>query len=522
MSLDGKKHPHRVLKWLLASFAGLVGLAGVSAAYLRWFSPLDRAWVVRTLEKRYEANVELDSFRASLFPDVDIEGEGLVLRRKDQPGAPPLASVRKFSLNALWLELLRRPRHFGTVRLEGMVLNIPPRRHDQGVTPHGKKQKRNVAPFVLDEVVADGTTLNVFSAKAGKPPRAFDIKRLRLRSAGTGQPMSFEATLTNPVPVGEIQSNGKFGPWNPDDPSLTPVAGSYSFQHADLSTIRGLAGILSSEGRYEGVLSQINVEGKTDTPNFALGVTGNPVHLRTEFTALVDGVNGDTFLRPVTAHIGSSTIVANGGVVRTSGLPGRTILLTAVAEPARLEDVLRLAVKSSRPPMTGSVDINTSIDIHPGAEDIAKRLKLDGRFTIRSAHFTNADAEQKISSLSRIGQGKRGDMEIQNVALDMQGQFVLADGLVKFSRLSFNVPGAGVQLHGDFGLVSQQLDFEGELRLQAKVSQMTTGVKSVLLKAVDPLFARDGAGIVLPIKITGTKNSPSFGVEVGKIFGRGR
>jgi hypothetical protein len=522
MSPEEKKHPHRILRWLLVSFAGLLLLAGISAAYLRWFSPFDRAWCIRTLEKRYEANVELKSFSASLFPVVDIEGEGLVLRRKDQPEAPPLASVGKFSLNALWLNLLRTPRHLGTVRLEGLVLNIPPRRPDQGVAQHGKRQKRNVAPFVLDDVVADGTTLNVFSANAQKPPRAFVIEKLRMRSAGTGQPMSFEATLTNSVPVGEIHSSGKFGPWNADDPSMTPLAGSYSFQHADLSTIRGLAGILSSEGRYEGVLSQINIEGKTDTPNFALGVTGNPVHLKTEFTALVDGVNGDTFLRPVTAHIGSSTIVARGGIARTFGSPGRTILLTAVAQSARLEDVLRLAVKQPRPPMTGTVDINTSIDIHPGTEDIAKRLKLDGRFAIRSAHFTNADAEQKISSLSRLGQGKRGDTEIQNVALDMQGQFVMANGLVKFSRLSFSVPGAGIQLHGNFGLVSQELDFEGEVRLQAKVSQMTTGIKSVLLKAVDPLFARDGAGIVVPIRISGTKTSPTFGIEVGKIFGRGR
>ena len=523
---SNRKAPlHRLLVWLVTGMGGLAALAAISAAYLRWFSPIDRAWVVRTLETRYEANVELKSFRASLFPRIDIEGEGLVLRRKDRPGLPPLASIRRFSVGALWLNLLRRPRHLGTVTFEGLVINVPPRRPENATTRQmgagrTKSAKDKTPPFVLDQVTADGTVLNIMSANAEKLPRAFDIRKLRMKSAGNSEPMSFEATLTNPVPVGLIHSTGKFGPWDADDPSMTPVSGNYSFRQADLSSIRGLAGILSSDGAYEGVLSQIAVEGKTDTPDFALGATGNPVHLQTDFTALVDGVNGDTFLRPVVAHIGSSVIEAKGGVARTYGKSGRTILLSATAKPSRLEDLLRLAVKSPQPPMTGGAEIDTSIEIRPGNEDITRRLKLDGQFRIHSARFTNADAERKISSLSRLGQGKRGNPQIQNVTLDMQGRFVMANGLVKFPSLSFNVPGAGVNLHGTFGLISQQIDFEGELRLQAKISQMTTGIKSVLLKAVDPLFARAGAGAVLPIKISGTKNSPSFGIEVGKILSR--
>jgi hypothetical protein len=33
------------------------------------------------------------------------------------------------------------------------------------------------------------------------------------------------------------------------------------------------------------------------------------------------------------------------------------------------------------------------------------------------------------------------------------------------------------------------------------------------LKAVDPFFKKDGAGTVLPIRITGTREHPSFGLE---------
>jgi hypothetical protein len=341
-----------------------------------------------------------------------------------------------------------------------------------------------------------------------------------MQSVGLGQPMSFQVTLTNPKPVGQVQSSGQFGPWDSDDPSLTPIAGNYSFSDADLSTIRGLGGTLSSRGSYEGVLSEIRVHGETDTPNFDLGISGNKLHLKTQFSAVVDGVNGDTLLQPVSAQLLGSRIVARGGVAQVEGGKGRIILLDVNSQPARLEDFLRLAVKSTTPSMAGAVSVRTQFDLQPGEEEIAKRLKLDGSFTVQSARFTNPETETKIASLSRRGQGKPRDEDIQNIRFDAQGHFVLANSQVTFSSLSFSIPGASLQLQGTFGLLSQALDFHGTLRLQAKVSQTTSGIKSLLLKPVNPLFEREGAGTVLPLKIMGTREEPSFRVEIGKALKR--
>jgi len=509
-----------LLKWPALVLAALVLLAGVLAADLRWFSPLNHEWVVKALARRYQASVELKSFTASLFPTVSIAGDGLVLSRRDQPDLPPLVSVAHFSVEASWFGLLASSKRFRRAQLQGLVINVPPRRpkaESRRSTP-----KREIPPFELDEVLADGATLNMLSGTPGKPPLVFDIGKLRLRSAGIGQSMAFEAVLTNPKPVGQIQSSGRFGPWNADDPSQTPVSGRYTFSDADLSTIHGLAGILSSQGSYDGVLAGIQVEGETDTPDFALGISGRSVHLTTRFSALVDGASGGTFLRPVTARIRQSTIVARGGISKAAGEPGRIILLDVSAKPARLEDLLPLAVKSGESPLVGGVTIEAKLGLYPGSEDIARRLKLDGEFQIQSARFTSAETEQKIAHLSRTGEGKGRDENVQDVPLDMKGRFTLRKGVARFSSLSFNVPGASVRLQGTFDLSSQALDFEGDLRLEAKVSQMTTGVKSILLKPVDPFFEGRGAGTVLPIKITGTKEQPSFQLEIGKVIRRER
>ena len=49
-----------------------------------------------------------------------------------------------------------------------------------------------------------------------------------------------------------------------------------------------------------------------------------------------------------------------------------------------------------------------------------------------------------------------------------------------------------------------------------------TGFKSVLLKAVDPMFKqKDGSGSVIPIKIAGSRNAPEFGLDVRRVFKKG-
>ena len=73
--------------------------------------------------------------------------------------------------------------------------------------------------------------------------------------------------------------------------------------------------------------------------------------------------------------------------------------------------------------------------------------------------------------------------------------------------------GASIELAGTYGLNEETLDFHGTLVMQAKLSQTTTGVKSWLLKPVDPFFRKNGQTEV-PIKVTGTRDHPQFGLEL--------
>jgi len=98
---------------------------------------------------------------------------------------------------------------------------------------------------------------------------------------------------------------------------------------------------------------------------------------------------------------------------------------------------------------------------------------------------------------------------------EMNGRFKLSNGLLSFPKLHYQVPGAKIDLAGKYSLDGNQFDFHGKARMDAKLSHMVTGWKSILLKPVDPFFSKHGVGTEVPVKVTGTKSEPHFGLDFG-------
>jgi len=180
--------------------------------------------------------------------------------------------------------------------------------------------------------------------------------------------------------------------------------------------------------------------------------------------------------------------------------------------------VLKLAVKAPKPPMQGALKLKTRLLLPPGDRDVVEKLRLNGRFSIAGGRFTSDEIQQKINELSRRGRAKQPELRPQQVASDFSGQFTLANGMLSLPNVTFVVPGAGVQLAGQYALRAETIDFHGNLLLDAKVSQVAGGgIKGMLLKVLDPIFEKDGR-TVIPIKINGRRQNPSFGLDAGALF----
>jgi len=541
---------NRWLKWVGGGLVvALAALAAVVAVGLHRAEPFLRARIVEELGERFHARVELDSFHMSLTKGLWAEGKGLRIWPAGVAGPnvegssstgtdEPLIRLAEFRFHAPLHYEAGKPFHISKVELEGLDIHLPPRSHfehaagasgDAGESKHGTGAGAALLNLMVDNLECNGAHLVLETSKPGKLPMEIAIAHLNLTGVAAEGAVGFEAELTNPRPVGTVHTTGKFGPWETGDPGESPVTGDYRFENADLSGFKGIAGILSSTGHYQGTLRDLTVDGETDTPDFKLTHFGNTMALHTTFHALVDGTNGDTRLQPVDAMLGRSHFTAQGQVVRVAEVPvgggapvskGHDIALAVNVDRGRIEDFLRLASHTDAPLLTGAVKVKANLHIPPGPAPVHERLKLGGTFALDQAEFASAKIRDRIRELSLRGQGRPKDVKTTDAAsIDstMEGNFQMGGGVITLPALKYTVPGATIQLGGTYGVEGGKLDFTGTAQLEATVSQMVGGLAGVLLKPADKFFKKNGAGTEVPIHIGGTREDPHFEVDLGRL-----
>jgi hypothetical protein len=298
------------------------------------------------------------------------------------------------------------------------------------------------------------------------------------------------------------------------------VRGEYIFKAANLDTIKGIGGTLTSSGTYDGVLGRIEVRGETHTPDFSVDVAAQPVPLTTRFHAVVDGTNGDTWLERVEARIVETVMVARGAVVRARNVKGRRLSLDVAIDDGRIEDVLKLGIKTAHPLMTGRMRLKTKLLLPAGEQDVIDKLELSGAFSLEQARFSNVNIQQRIETLSQRGKGN-ASKDGPGVVSRLSGTFALRKSVLSFTDLSFGVPGAVVRIAGTYDVRRELLDFRGHLLLDAALAETTTGWKAVVARVAQPLFRRAGGGSKLPIRISGPREKPEFGLDVRRALGPG-
>jgi hypothetical protein len=509
----------KVWTWILVSLLIAVAVLGViGEVVVHRAAPILKGRVIETLSTRFNSRVEMDGFNVSLVKGLEVYGGGLRIFPQDEVVAAgatePLIALEHFSFHADWMGLFAKPMHVGTVHVTGMAIQIPPKEM-RAQAPKGQRHIGQIE-IVVDEIVCDDSKLVIGTSKPDKDPQDYELSHIVMRDVGPNAPWNYDATLVNAIPTGDIHAKGTFGPWNIDSPGDSTVTGHYTFDRADLNTIKGIGGMLSSVGEFTGQLNNIVVDGTTETPDFSLDTANHTMPLHTKFHAIVDGTNGDTYLQPVDARLGESDFTCNGAVINVKG-KGHIIDLDVNVPNGRIQDFLQLAVKTTPVVMTGGLTMKTKLHIPPGNESVSKKLGLKGGFTLRQIHFTNPEVEDKVDMLSLRAQGDPKDAKpgAEDVHSQMVGQFVMGSGKLSFSELNYMLPGASVALTGEYSLDGEQFEFEGKMRTDAKVSQMVASKwKSILLKPVDPFFKKNGAGAEIPVKVSGTKSAPKFGLDL--------
>jgi hypothetical protein len=515
----GAETKRRIWRWVVLSLLLLLVVVGVVVQVMFYRAgPILKGRIIETLSARFDSRVEMEQFNVSVTKGFEVSGDNLNIYPPDDVVAAgakdPLIALRHFSFHVNLAGLFQKPMHVGTVRVQGMTISIPPREMRQ----QAAKSNRHIGKIkiVVDQIDCDDSTLIIGTAKPDKDPKEFDLQHIVMHNVGPNDPWRYDATLVNAIPRGDIHARGTFGPWVNESPGDSTVTGMYIFDNADLSTIKGIGGVLSSTGEFSGQLNRIVVDGTTDTPQFSLDTADQPVPLQTKFHAIVDGTTGDTYLQPVDAKLGQSEFSCAGAIVNIKGV-GHDISLDVNVPSGRIQDFLALAVRTKPVLMTGRLNMKTRLHIHPGDVSVTKKLGLDGSFNLYSIQFSNPEWQDKVDMLSLRAQGdpKLAKPGAEDVSSRMIGRFGMGSGKLHFSKLDYSLPGADVNLVGVYSLDGNELDFNGKVRTRAALSKMvSTWWKSWLLKPVDPFFRKNGAGAEIPVKISGTKGAPKFGLDL--------
>jgi len=487
----------------IAAFVGVIVCLIAFALSRKW--PFSQDQVLQNLREASDSQVQIRSFRRTFFPTPGCILEGVTFHHT--PGeARPLITIDKMIVEGNYVGLLAQ--HVHRITAQGFRVAIP---------PFGSSRPFHTSPSktTIDEIVANGAALEFDSSSPGQPPLVFDIHEAFVRHVTWSGPLTYRVKVHNPQPPGEVSAQGKFGVWDLTDPGQTPLDGEYKFEQADLSVYDGISGTLSSTGKFSGKLAHVDISGSTQTPNFHVKSSSHSVPLTTQFSAYVDATRGDTFLNNVTADFWKTHLVAHGSIASSTTGKGKIALIDLSSNKARIEDILRLFITAERAPMSGGMTLQLHAEIPSGSEAFLKRVRLRGGFGIAGGSFSPSTQEgiDKLSAGAR-GENEKEKEDPETVLTNLAGKLNLAGGTATFSGLSFSVPGAAADMQGTYNILNHKIDLRGQMRVDSKISNTTNGSKAFFLKMMEPFFKKKRKGEIVPVRISGSYEHPTFGLDL--------
>jgi hypothetical protein len=235
----------------------------------------------------------------------------------------------------------------------------------------------------------------------------------------------------------------------------------------------------------------------------------------------VNATNGDVALTNVDATYMKTNINAKGSIAGRDNSSGKYTSLDFFVGEGRIEDMLHIFVKENRPPISGITRLQGHVTVPPEGEPFLKEVKLQGEFDIKDVRFANWARQESVDELSKTARGKKKPKEQEkgaeeNVISHVNGHTALQNGAATFSDLEFQIPGADARMHGTYNLLNLKIDLHGTIKMDAKFSQSTSGIKALVAKVLNPFFDKSH-GSVVPVLVDGTYQKPHFGLDLNPV-----
>jgi hypothetical protein len=513
--------PGRWRRRVAITLASLLGCLAIGLIFLVHNWPFTRDSITQALQQESGSTVQIGRFDRTYLPYPACVAGDVVFRRGSNAN-PPFMVIRELTITGSYPELLIH--HVSTIRADGLRLSVKVGQpSDSNSPPVNIGSLRS--GLTIGKIVADNAEIEFPASDEDGQALVFRIPKLALHDLAGNQPLSYRATVQLPLPPAEVEIAGEFGPWQAGRGGESRMTGSYKVKSLDLSAFSGIRGTSTASGSFAGILRQVQVQGSVDTPDFEVRRSRHPVHLAADYAAIVDGLNGDVALKAGKIHWGRTTIDAAGSVAAVDDAAGKTATFDLSSSKARIQDLLWLFVSEDKSPMTGAIVFRARATLPPGHRPFIDKVRLDGDFGVSGAQYPNPGTQKNVDMLSARARGEADKVEDKDdqlgnnsydpgrVLSNVKGHILLSNGVAKLSDVHFDVPGASAQVNGTYKLTTEQIDLRGQMWLDTELSKATTGVKSFLLKVIQPLTAtKKHKGSIVSLTIGGTYQHPTYTV----------
>ena len=337
-------------------------------------------------------------------------------------------------------------------------------------------------------------------------------QNVNLNAADLSYTSQFPFQLTAKTPGGgSIKIDGKAGPLDAADASLTPLSAQIEVENLDLASTgfvdpsSGLAGMVSFNGQLASDGKQMTSKGTVKAEKMKVVANGSPsrVPLNVDYDTDYDLKSETGNLKQGDVHIGKA-LAQLGGAFNSSGATA-TIQMKLAGRGMPVSDLegvlpaVGITLPSGASLSSGSLNVNLDLS---GPVD---KLVIVGPVDLSNGKLTGFNLKQKLgalSSLTGLGGGSGSDTDIQtlsaNVRVDQQGE--------RADNLNLVVASIGTITGNGTVSANQQLD----CKMVAKLS--TSG------GAMGTLSSLTGGGsqrgLTVPFAVKGTTSNPVFVPDV--------
>jgi AsmA protein len=366
----------------------------------------------------------------------------------------------------------------------------------------------------LEKLKISNGTVTVGTVGAAK---VHTYQKVDLEASDLSYTTQFPFQLTADTPGGgNVKLEGKAGPINETDASMTPIQATIGVEGLDLEATgfiepaSGAGGVVDFKGNLVSNGQQMTSTGKAKASKIRLAADSSPatVPINLDYATTYDLNSRTGTLTEGQVRIGKA-VAKLAGTFDASG-NSMTVQMKMEGKSMPVPDLegvlpaIGVNLPSGASLETGTLDATLAIT---GLD----KLTITGSIDLSNAKLAGFDLKEKLGALASFagrGGGNSSNTEIQTLSATLQ---VDPEG-THFQDLNLVVPSLGAITGNGNVLSTKQLDCHLVAKLPAGSAAGAVG------SAISQLTGRASGGI--PFKVTGTTSSPRFEPDFGGMAGK--